>query len=82
MSAALHEIREYFEQRADADCDGDPAEYRPNLEMRMLAEVETVERERAELLAALEAVVAVADRKTDVFDRAHAIIARCKGDPP
>jgi hypothetical protein len=32
-----------------------------------------------ELLAALEAVVRVADRKTDEFDLAHAAIAKAKG---
>jgi hypothetical protein len=33
-----------------------------------------------ELLAALEAVVRVADRKTDEFDMAHAAIAKARGD--
>lgn len=32
-----------------------------------------------DLLAALEAVVAVADRKTDEFDQARAAIAKAKG---
>lgn len=35
-----------------------------------------------DLLEALEAVVAVADRKTDVFNRAHAAIAKAKGLQP
>lgn len=37
--------------------------------------------ERADMLAALKAVVAVADRKTVEFDRARAVIAKAKGKP-
>ncbi len=41
--------------------------------------LEAAASQRDELLAALEAVVAIADRKTDVFDQAHAAIAKAKG---
>jgi len=37
--AALEECEEYFDNRADADCEGDPAEFVPNREMVLLTAV-------------------------------------------
>lgn len=37
-----------------------------------------LERRNAELLKALKEVVALSDRKTDVWDRAHAAIAKAE----
>ncbi|TCR64664.1 hypothetical protein [Bosea sp. BK604] len=36
LREALAECEEYFDNRADADCEGDPAEFVPNKEMRLL----------------------------------------------
>lgn len=42
--------------------------------------VDQIKRYGVELLASLEAVVSVADRETDVFITARAIIAKAKGE--
>ncbi len=39
MFEALTECEEYFDNRADADCEGDPLEFVPNKEMRLLSVV-------------------------------------------
>jgi len=39
LESTLNEVREYFEERADADCDQDG--YIPNKEMRMMVEIDT-----------------------------------------
>lgn len=44
-----------------------------------LGERDRLRKVNADLLAALEAVVAIADRKTAEFDRARAAIAKAKG---
>ena len=41
-------------------------------------EIEQLQTDREYLLVALKGVIAVADRKTDEFDRAHAAVARCE----
>lgn len=41
---------------------------------------DVADAEKAELLEALEAVVRVADRKTDEFDQARAAIAKARGE--
>lgn len=41
---ALNQCREYFDGRADADCEGDPLEFVPNREMRILAEIDAALR--------------------------------------
>jgi len=35
----LHECEVYFDNRADADCEGDPAEFVPNREMILLSAI-------------------------------------------
>ena len=40
MREALIECEEYFDNRADADCEGDPLEFVPNKEMRLLNAVQ------------------------------------------
>lgn len=40
LESALGEVREYFEERADADCDQDG--FIPNTEMTMLCEIDEV----------------------------------------
>ena len=44
------------------------------------SEIDRLRELNAELLAALEAVVAIADRETDPFIRARAVIAKAKGE--
>lgn len=39
--ALLGELHEYFDQRADADCEGDPLRYVPNEEMRWKYHIES-----------------------------------------
>lgn len=41
--------------------------------------IEAAEKLRDELLAALEEVVTISDRKHDAWDRAHAVIDKAKG---
>lgn len=36
---ALEQCEQYFDTRADADCEGDPLEFVPNKEMRLLSVV-------------------------------------------
>lgn len=36
LADVLDEVEDYFEQRQDADCVGDPAQFVPNEEMRLL----------------------------------------------
>lgn len=40
LESTLGEVREYFEERADADCDQDG--FIPNTEMTMLCEIDEV----------------------------------------
>lgn len=42
MRDALIDCEEYFANRADADCEGDPLEFVPNKEMRLLNTVQAV----------------------------------------
>ena len=42
--AALWAAWDYFQDRADADCDGDPLEFRPNREMSLQTECEAALR--------------------------------------
>lgn len=42
MREALIECEDYFDGRADADCEGDPLEFVPNKEMRLLDTVQAV----------------------------------------
>lgn len=36
---ALDDCEDYFDNRADADCEGDPLQFVPNKEMRLLSQV-------------------------------------------
>lgn len=81
---ALHEAREYFDNRADADCDQDG--YIPNEEMRLLSLVNDaiaeVERYRN---GVLEEAAAIADQcaasnKSEAAKQARRS-ARLGGDP-
>ena len=45
LSDVLDAVEEYLDERADADCTGDPLEYRPNETMRLLAELRDARRE-------------------------------------
>lgn len=38
--ALLEEVNEYFDQRADADCEGDPPRFVPDEEMRWKVHIE------------------------------------------
>lgn len=38
--ALLNDLHEYFDQRADADCEGDPPRFVPNEEMRWKVHIE------------------------------------------
>lgn len=40
IRAMLEECRDYLDQRADADCKGDPPEYVPNQAMRIMGRVD------------------------------------------
>ena len=42
MREALIECEDYFDGKADADCEGDPLEFVPNREMRLLNTVQAV----------------------------------------
>jgi len=44
LASKLEDVRDYFDQRADADAVGDPFEFKPNEEMRMLTEINKVIR--------------------------------------
>ena len=55
------------------------ASHRENQFAETRAERDKLRQINAELLAALKAVVAIADRKTDEFDRARAAIAKAEG---
>lgn len=45
LEEILDAVEEYLDDRADADCTGDPLEYRPNEAMRLLAELRDARRE-------------------------------------
>lgn len=40
LSDVLDAVEEYLDDRADADCQGDPAKYVPNEAMRLLVELQ------------------------------------------
>lgn len=39
VRSSLYQALEYFEERQDADCEGDPLEYVPNQEMSLAVEM-------------------------------------------
>lgn len=67
-----HDPHAVAERRQRLDAEGQ-AKFKEQLAQRQL------ERAAPDLLAALEAVVSVADRKTDEFDQARAAIAKARG---
>lgn len=54
----------------------------PDLLIGCAAEITSLRDQRAEMLAALKGVLAVADRKTDEFDAARAAVAKAEGRQP
>jgi hypothetical protein len=42
LEQVLIDCSEYFADRADADCEGDPLEFVPNAEMRLQTQVDDV----------------------------------------
>lgn len=47
----IADVREALDDRSDADCDGDPAEYRPNWAMRLVGEIDRTVNDAKGILA-------------------------------